>query len=199
MQFYVCLVEHTHRLTLPYLLTMQGLSEQKVSRCTQRHCPLSWQTPYIIQRAYTSIPLLADSVLFCANSSRFRPSFSDSILCIVLWYSDRVRSTESRMSLTVALKISFREDSRKIFRSLDLAMLDRAVVTLDNSPDGLYTAESILKKSGRVRLRCRVRKKQSRDSRMKVTARRSRIIFCQHVCSAPCWYGVESLDQRGPL
>ena len=50
------------------------------------------------------------------------------------------------MSLTVALKISFREDSRKIFRSFDLAMLDRAAAGVDNSPVGLYSVKSIWKK-----------------------------------------------------
>ncbi len=42
------------------------------------------------------------------------------------------------MSLTVALNISFRDDSKKFFRSLDLAMLDRAVAVVNNSPDTLY-------------------------------------------------------------
>lgn len=93
-----------------------------------------------MHRVETHVPPAADSGLFCANSSCFRPSFSDSILWIVPWYSDRVRSTESRMSLTVALNISFREDSRKSFSSLHFAMLDRAAA--DDSPDGLYTIES---------------------------------------------------------
>lgn len=53
------------------------------------------------------------------------------------------------MSLTVALKISFREDSRKIFRSFDLAMLDRAAAGVDNSPVGLYSVKSIWKKKKR--------------------------------------------------
>lgn len=50
------------------------------------------------------------------------------------------------MSLTVALKISFREDSRKILRSFDLAMLDRAAAGVDNSPVGLYSVKSIWNK-----------------------------------------------------
>ncbi|TNN81152.1 hypothetical protein EYF80_008486 [Liparis tanakae] len=45
------------------------------------------------------------------------------------------------MSLTVALNISVREDSRKSFSSRHFAMLDRAAA--DHSPDGLCTIESI--------------------------------------------------------
>lgn len=77
---------------------------------------------YSARRVDINVPIAAVSVLLCANSNRFRPWFSHSILCIVPWYSDRVRSTESRMSLTVALKISFKEDSSRIFRSLDVVI-----------------------------------------------------------------------------
>lgn len=76
---------------------------------------------------YVFIPFRAISELLCANSIRFKSSFSDSILCIVPRYSDRVRSTESRISLTVALKISFRDDSSKTFKSLDLAIASQPV------------------------------------------------------------------------
>lgn len=79
-------------------------------------------------------PPSADSGLFCANSSRFRPSFSDWILCIAPWYSDSVRSTESRISFTVALKIEFREDSRNSFSSLDLSMFFSAAADCKHLP-----------------------------------------------------------------
>lgn len=81
-------------------------------------------------------PQSAGSGLFCANSSLFRPSFSDWILCIAPWYSDRVRSTESRISFTVALKIEFREDSRNSFSSLDLSMFFRAAVNCKHLTTG---------------------------------------------------------------
>lgn len=123
----------------------------------------------------------AAGVILCANSSLFRSSFSDSSLRIVPWYSERFRSTETRMSLTVALKISFREDSRKIFSSLDLAMLNRAAATADTWPRGClkvpgggvygkvgwYVLVNSSIEQGRfVQLSCcRVRNKQSRESR----------------------------------
>lgn len=52
------------------------------------------------------------------------------------------------MSLTVALKISFRDDSRRIFRSFDLAILHRRTAAADNSPDGSYTVQNIWRDVG---------------------------------------------------
>lgn len=80
---------------------------------------------YVTVQVQTTIPLAAVSVPFSDNSCRLRSSFSSSILCIVPWYSDSVRSTESRMSLTVALNISFREDSRRNFRFVGPAIVLR--------------------------------------------------------------------------
>lgn len=105
---------------------------------------------------------------FCANSIRLRSSFSDSILCILPWYSDKVRSTESSMSLTVALKISFSDDSKNIFRSFDLAMFDRPPAPGNHLLLSLYTDKTLLQ-SGCVRRCCRVRNKQSAGSRTRVT------------------------------
>lgn len=146
---------------------------------------------------YRALPLAADSVLFCANSSRFRPSFSDSILRIVPWYSDRVRSTESRMSLTVALKISFREDSRKIFRSLDLAMLDRVVAALDTSPDGLCIWLQVSgKKVGVCESAAAVCGTNKADSRTKVTARKSWFCFANRsLAPLLVWRGTVGLAE----
>lgn len=47
------------------------------------------------------------------------------------------------MSLTVALKISFRDDSRRIFRSFDLAILHRRTAAADSNPDGSCTVQNI--------------------------------------------------------
>lgn len=95
------------------------------------------------------------------------------------------------MSLTVALNISFREDSKKSFRSLDLAMLDRAVAAVDNSPDGLYTVESIRKKVG-VWLcdsAAVCGRNKSRRQSHESDGEEKLVLFCLQVCSAPA--GVE--------
>lgn len=94
---------------------------------------LFWPDLNLVYTFQASVPLTAGSLLLCSSSARLRSSFSDSILWMVTWYSDSVRSTESRMSPTVALKISLREDSRKLFRSLHGAMLDQAPAAVVHS------------------------------------------------------------------
>lgn len=69
------------------------------------------------------VPFTIESVLSCSCSLRLRSSFSLSILCILPLYSDNVWSTDSNMSLTVALKISFRDDSKNTFKSFDFAII----------------------------------------------------------------------------
>lgn len=115
---------------------------QACFQCIFYVCWLAPQAPSIFQyyvtgRVWKALPLAVVSAPLRAKSSRFRSSFSASILCMVPWYADRVRSTDSKMSLTVALNISFREHSRMIFRLFDLAILHRATAALNNSPEGL--------------------------------------------------------------